>query len=64
MCKEQTMTFSTEAWQKNLPRYQTILTLPFNQELQVGTLAEVVLPAHHALPRPDDQLARALPDHG
>jgi len=34
------MTFSTEAWQQNLPRYQTILTLPFNRELQAGTLAE------------------------
>jgi thiaminase (transcriptional activator TenA) len=34
------MTFSTEAWQKNLPRYQTILTMPFNRELQAGTLAE------------------------
>jgi thiaminase (transcriptional activator TenA) len=33
------MTFSTEAWQKNLPRYQTILTLPFNRDLQAGTLA-------------------------
>jgi thiaminase (transcriptional activator TenA) len=34
------MTFSTEAWQKNLPRYQTILTLPFNRDLQAGTLAQ------------------------
>jgi thiaminase/transcriptional activator TenA len=33
------MTFSTEAWQKNLPLYQTILTMPFNRELQAGTLA-------------------------
>ena len=34
------MTFSTEAWQKNLPLYHTILTMPFNRELQAGTLAE------------------------
>jgi len=34
------MTFSTEAWQQNLPLYQTILTMPFNRELQAGTLAE------------------------
>jgi thiaminase (transcriptional activator TenA) len=32
------MTFSNDAWQHNLLRYQTILTLPFNQELQAGTL--------------------------
>src|SRR5262245_23056039 len=33
------MTFSTDAWQKNLSLYQTILTMPFNRELQAGTLA-------------------------
>ena len=33
------MTFSNDAWQNNLLRYQAILTLPFNQELQAGTLA-------------------------
>jgi thiaminase (transcriptional activator TenA) len=33
------MTFSTEAWHKNLPRYQTILSMPFNRDLQAGTLA-------------------------
>jgi thiaminase/transcriptional activator TenA len=34
------MTFSNEAWQKNLPLLHTIRTAPFNRELQVGTLAE------------------------
>ena len=34
------MTFSNDAWQKNLPLHQTILNMPFNRELQAGTLAE------------------------
>ena len=31
---------------------------------QRGALAELVLPAHHALPKPDPQLERALPGRG
>ena len=33
-------TFSTSAWQNNLPLYQNILALPFNTELAAGTLRE------------------------
>jgi thiaminase (transcriptional activator TenA) len=33
------MPFSQEAWQQNLPLLRTIRAMPFNQELQAGTLA-------------------------
>lgn len=33
-------TFSTSAWQNNLPLYEHILALPFNTELAAGTLRE------------------------
>jgi thiaminase (transcriptional activator TenA) len=32
--------FSTQAWQQNLPLYETILAMPFNAELGAGTLRE------------------------
>jgi thiaminase/transcriptional activator TenA len=33
-------TFSTQAWQNNLPLYEKILAMPFNAELAAGTLRE------------------------
>lgn len=33
-------TFSTDAWQRNLPLYEKILAMPFNAELTAGTLRE------------------------
>jgi thiaminase/transcriptional activator TenA len=33
------MSFSRDAWQRNLPLYEAILELPFNRELAAGTLA-------------------------
>ena len=33
-------TFSTSAWQYNLPLYQAIIAMPFNAELAAGTLRE------------------------
>ena len=32
-------TFSTHAWQNNLPLYEMILSMPFNAELAAGTLS-------------------------
>lgn len=32
--------FSQQAWQKNMSIYQAIISMPFNQELQQGTLSE------------------------
>lgn len=32
------MTFSSEAWARNLPLYETIRTMPFNRDLAAGTL--------------------------
>jgi len=32
--------FSAQAWRQNLPLYEKILSLPFNQELAAGTLGE------------------------
>ena len=32
--------FSTQAWQNNLPLYESILAMPFNAELAAGTLRE------------------------
>src|SRR6266404_1852086 len=34
------MTFSNDAWQRNLALHQTLLIMPFHRELQTGTLAE------------------------
>jgi thiaminase/transcriptional activator TenA len=33
------MSFSRDAWQRNMPLYEAILELPFNRELAAGTLA-------------------------
>ena len=33
-------TFSTDAWQRNLPLYEKIVAMPFNAEVAAGTLRE------------------------
>lgn len=49
------MTFSSEAWERNADLYETIRTMPFNQELAAGTLSSerfqhyIIQDAHYLL---------------
>lgn len=47
--------FSTQAWERNLALYETIRTMPFNEELSAGTLSQerftqyIVQDAHYLI---------------
>ncbi len=49
------MSFSSQAWEKNVDRYQAIRTMPFNSELAAGTLGRgpfahyIVQDAHYLI---------------